>query len=321
MQFVGDTQWQDAGSRREAIYTHLAPGSYRFNVIAVNQDGTWNKAGATLEFEVAPTFFQTGWFVTLCVLAAFAVMWLAVFWRLRQLKVRIRLKVEARHEERERIAHELHDTLMQGMQGMLLRLQTWSSDASLGPEHRGDLQRTATQAHAMMVEGRDKIIELRRPSARQRDLSASLRLAGEDYASVHETAFAFSQGGQTRPVARAVEGEILAIVHEALRNAFVHAHAERVTLHIEYTRQHLAITVLDDGCGIHEAILKEGRRAGHWGLVGMRERAGRIGARLSVMRVEPTGTSVHLELPGRGVFDQPWWRIALWRGRPDRTST
>ncbi|MEP7186828.1 MAG: two-component regulator propeller domain-containing protein, partial [Rhodanobacter sp.] len=163
----GDTQWQDAGSRREAIYTHLAPGSYRFNVIAVNQDGTWNKAGATLEFEVAPTFFQTGWFVTLCVLAAFAVMWLAVFWRLRQLKVRIRLKVEARHEERERIAHELHDTLMQGMQGMLLRLQTWSSDASLGPEHRGDLQRTATQAHAMMVEGRDKIIELRRPSARQ----------------------------------------------------------------------------------------------------------------------------------------------------------
>jgi hypothetical protein len=84
-----DRDWRDAGTRREAFYTNLSPGSYRFNVIACNNDGVWNETGATLDFTLLPAFYQTGWFLLLCAGAAGCLAWADYQWRVRQVTARL----------------------------------------------------------------------------------------------------------------------------------------------------------------------------------------------------------------------------------------
>ncbi len=116
-----DDAWQDVGDRREAIYTNVAPGTYRFRVIASNNDGVWNDKGATLVFTIPPAFYQTTWFYALCALLLIAVIVLLYRLRLRQATAAMRVRLEDRIVERERIARDLHDTLLQGLQGLILR--------------------------------------------------------------------------------------------------------------------------------------------------------------------------------------------------------
>jgi PAS domain S-box-containing protein len=85
-----DTDWQSAGTRRQAFYTNLPPGKYRFHVIACNNDGVWNEEGARLDFVIAPAWYQTIWFRFLCLVA-----FLAFLWGLYQLRVE-RLRREER---------------------------------------------------------------------------------------------------------------------------------------------------------------------------------------------------------------------------------
>jgi Y_Y_Y domain/Histidine kinase len=118
-----DDGWHDSGNRRQAFYTDLRPGRYRFRVIACNNDGVWNDSGASLNFMIAPAFYQQAWFQLLCALAVLATLW-SIYWlRLRQATAQVRVRLGARLEERERIARELHDTLLQGFQGLMLRFQ------------------------------------------------------------------------------------------------------------------------------------------------------------------------------------------------------
>jgi Y_Y_Y domain/Histidine kinase len=112
-----DKDWQDAGTRREASYTRLGPGRYRFHVIAANNDGVWNTQGASVDLIVPPAFFQTAWFRALCALAAGSLLWILYRLRLRHVAFEIHSRLEDRLAERERIARELHDTLLQGIQG------------------------------------------------------------------------------------------------------------------------------------------------------------------------------------------------------------
>jgi PAS domain S-box-containing protein len=81
-----DRDWQDAGTRREAFYTRLGPGKYHFRVIACNSDGVWNEAGAELDFNIAPAYYQTTWFRALCVLAFFTLLWTGYLMRVHQLR-------------------------------------------------------------------------------------------------------------------------------------------------------------------------------------------------------------------------------------------
>jgi hypothetical protein len=119
-----DKDWVEAGGRRQAFYTNLKPGRYRFQVVAANNDGVWNDKGAVLAFEIPPTFVQTSLFRTLCVLALIGLLWGLYALRLRQVSDRIHGRLQDRMAERERIARELHDTLLQGIQGLMLRLQS-----------------------------------------------------------------------------------------------------------------------------------------------------------------------------------------------------
>ena len=118
-----ETEWQDPGTRRQALYNDLPPGKYRFHVIACNNDGLWNEAGATLDFVVPPALYQTWWFRLMCGVTAAAALWMFYLYRLKQATAKIQERLGGRLEERERIARELHDTLLQGFQGLVLRFQ------------------------------------------------------------------------------------------------------------------------------------------------------------------------------------------------------
>jgi signal transduction histidine kinase len=118
-----ETEWQDAGTRREAFYTNLGPGRYRFRVIACNNDGIWNEVGASLGIVIAPAWYQTVWFKLLCILATIGIILSLYVLRLRQLTAQVQGRLSERLVERERIARELHDTLLQSFQGLVFCFQ------------------------------------------------------------------------------------------------------------------------------------------------------------------------------------------------------
>ena len=291
-----DEDWQEAGDNRRASYTNLAPGAYRFHVQAFNEDGVPSEGDASMAFTIRPAWNETGAFRVLCVLLALALVWLAFLLRARYVHARAWATIDARHAERERIARELHDTLLQGIQGLLLRVQTWAADASLSAPRRHEMEAAADRARALLEEGRDRIVALRRDGIASENLADALRETGEEHAATHGVAFELSERGSCSLDA-AVVGEVLEIGREAIRNAFLHADASRVRVDLLHTWLCLRITVSDDGKGIDAALLRAGGRDGHWGMDGMRERARRIGARLRWRSRPGKGTEVRLFVP------------------------
>jgi ligand-binding sensor domain-containing protein len=302
-----DSGWQEAGTRRQAFYTNLGPGSYRFRVRAANEDGVWSTHDATFDFRIAPAFYQTWWFGVLCGCLALGALWLLYLLRLGQLAARERI----RGAERERIARDLHDTLLQGIQGLQLRLQTWAADKSLDPHHRDEIGQVATRTRDMVIDGRDRIIALRRVGTQDIHLIVALRAIGDDYASMYPARFTLQENGEPRVLRPEAAAEALDIVREGLRNAFVHAAAASIDLLVDWKADGLWLRVSDDGRGIDETVLREGGRAGHWGLLGMRERAARIGAQLDLHRRACGGTELSLSLPAPSVFAE--LHLRLWR--------
>ena len=108
---------------REVQYSNLPPGPYRFRVIASNNSGVWNEQGDALEFSIAPAYYQTNWFRALCAVLVLALVWAIYQIRVRQLHHDFALTLEARVRERTSIARELHDTLLQSFQGLMLRFE------------------------------------------------------------------------------------------------------------------------------------------------------------------------------------------------------
>ncbi|HWX66584.1 MAG TPA: triple tyrosine motif-containing protein [Rhodanobacter sp.] len=297
-----DEQWQDGGTRREAFYSNLGPGKYRFHVTAANDDGVWNDQGASIDFSIAPQFFQTPWFHLLCAAAGLLLIAALYLWWLRLMSGRIRLRLEERTRERERIARELHDTLLQGVQGLLLRLQALAAGLPADDRRRGALDVAIDQARDMLVEGRDKIVALRGADQARGQLTQSIHAIGEELASTYGIPFRVTTSGAEKPLCPPACDEVVEIVREAMRNAFIHANAKLIEIDISYRPQNLRIAVRDDGHGIQASTLRQGRRDGHWGLVGMHERAEKLGATLTIRRGEHSGTDVVLAIPGHVVF-------------------
>src|SRR5262249_27382616 len=116
-----DKDWQDVGNRRQAFYTNLRPGNYTFRVIACNNNGVWNETGAALSFYIKPAFYQTYWFLALCLLIVAGIVWLLHVARVRHMAAIYRGRMEGQIGERERIARDLHDTFLQSVQGLILK--------------------------------------------------------------------------------------------------------------------------------------------------------------------------------------------------------
>lgn len=292
-----DQEWVDAGERRQANYGNLAPGTYRFQVIAANGDGVWNEQGAALDFYIKPYFYQTWWFRALLVTALFLFVIVLVRWRSRAAADRTRRRVEVQVEERERIARELHDTLLQGLQGLMMRFQAVAEITPSNTAARGMLERALERGDDLMIASRERVLDLR--ASDPGSLESRMASLAEDRAVLRI-------GGYRRPVCAPVADEILAIVGEAIANAEQHAKAAHIAVELRYRVLALDVFVGDNGVGIAPAILASGGRRGHYGLQGMSERADRIGGKLRFTANGTNGTQVHLRVPARVAYQTQW---------------
>ncbi len=296
-----DRDWHDAGTRRQAFYTDLPPGKYTFRVLASNSDGVWDDTPAMLDFSVAPAYYQTNWFRVLCAVFFLALLWAAYRWRVRQLHHQFEMTLDARVAERTRIARELHDTLLQGFHGVLLRFQTAFQLLPERPaEAKEKLGSAIEQAAGAITEGRDAVQGLRDSTTQTNDLALAISTLGEELAAdstSHRPAFRVAVEGQSQDLHPLLRDEVYKIATEALRNAFLHASAKQIEVEIRYDNEQFRLRVRDDGKGIDAAVLSVQSREGHYGLPGMRERASIMGGKLTVWSEVDAGTEVEVRLP------------------------
>jgi signal transduction histidine kinase/ligand-binding sensor domain-containing protein len=295
-----DENWQDVGTRRQAFYRDLRPGGYRFHVIACNNDGVWNETGATLDFSVAPAWYQTDWFRLLCFLVAAFIVWGLYQLRVRQIAAGINARFDERLAERTRLAGELHDTLLQTIQSSKLIADDALDQPSDVVRLRAAMQRLSEWLGQATQEGRAAVRSLRTSTTPMNDLVAGLRRVTEDRCTEGSMQTAFSVTGGVREMHPIARDEVYHIAYEAIRNACVHSGGNRLEVELIYARD-LTVRVKDNGVGINKAVAEKGRE-GHFGLQGMRERAARIGATLTLVSSAISGTEVTVHIPERIAF-------------------
>jgi signal transduction histidine kinase/ligand-binding sensor domain-containing protein len=305
-----DTSWQNPGTRRQAFYTDLPPGPYTFHVIACNNDGVWNETGESLHFSIAPAYYQTTWFRALCVVAFSGLLWAFYLLRLHQLHRQLARGAEERVGERLRIARELHDTLLQGFQAVMIQFQ---AARNMVPRRPIDALHALDEAIAAtaeaIAEGREAICDLRPETTAQGDIPELLRAAGRELAGTSNAngqspSFRVVVEGKPQTISRLLEDEVHRIAREAIRNAFLHASASHIEAEVHYEKNQLRLRVRDDGKGIDPKIVAAGGRSGHWGIPGILERAKRIGSRLEFWTEEGAGTEVELVLPAAIAYEK-----------------
>lgn len=307
-----DHDWSEPTASREAVYTNLSPGSYHFHLIASNSDGLWNSSESVLQFQIEPVFWQTWWFRLGCAFVlSVAVL---AFLRLRTLRLtqQLNMRFEERLAERTRIAQELHDTLLQGFLSASMQLQV--ADDQLEPDSRAKplVGRVIELMRDVSAESRNAVAGLRSDQNRSLDLGEAFSKVQQEFTDREKLTFRVVAEGATRPLHPIIRDEIYRIGREALINAFRHAHATRIEVELEYAPDRLRVLVRDDGTGISHQGVHTGR-GGHWGLVGMRERAKKIGASLRVLSRPAAGTEVELSVPGHIAFaSRPSSRPPSW---------
>ena len=310
-----DRGWRDLANQRHVQYTNLPPRKYRFRVIASNNSGVWNEQGDTLEFSIAPAYYQTNWFRALCAVFFLALLWAAYQWRVRRLRYEFEMTLDARVGERTRIARDLHDTLLQSFQALLLRFQ---AGINLLPERPADARRTLEDAVDLaseaITEGRDAVQGLRMSTVEKNDLAVAIRTLGEELASAETNElspnFKVVVEGISRNLHPILRDEVYRLAAEALRNAFRHAAAQNVEVEIRYDETYFRLRVRDDGKGIHPEVLRGHGAEGHYGLHGMRERAKLVGAKLTIWTELDSGTEIELNIPGARAYvksTRPFW--------------
>lgn len=292
-----DTAWIDPGTRREAFYTNLGPGHYVFQVIAANNDGVWNRQGARLSFDIAPTFWQSNWFVALCVASGALLLWLAYRIRVGQLTGQLRERLGQRLAERERIARDLHDTLLQGFQGLILKFQSVANAIPEDLRAHAMIGEALASADKVLSDGRDSVMLLR--TADSADVAEALSETANRMRGLYPADFSMVVEGRPRTLHPIVRSEVCRIGEEAIINAFQHGEAKLIEVALSYGATELTLGIRDNGVGIDPQILDRGGRQGHFGLIGMQERATQIEGVLTVSSRADAGTDIRLVVPGR----------------------
>jgi signal transduction histidine kinase len=243
--------------------------------------------------------------------------------RVRQVAAQVRGRLEVRLAERERIARELHDTLLQGVQGLIWRFQAVADRISKHDSSRNLMEQALERADQVLGESRDRVKDLRASGSDVADLPQALAAEGEHLALAHPTQFRASVEGVHRDLHPIVREEVLLIAREALCNAFRHAGAHHIEAEVSYTEAALQVRIRDDGQGISADVLDAGGRPGHFGLLGMRERAAKIRAHLTIWSKSAAGTEVDLRVPADVAYARSQnapRRTRSWRDRIHRSA-
>jgi signal transduction histidine kinase/ligand-binding sensor domain-containing protein len=295
-----DTDWQDAATRRQAFYNDLPPGNYRFRVIACNNDGVWNDAGDSISFTTAPAWYQAKLFRAACLIFGVLALWALYRLRVRQIEAAAATRFNERLAERTRVARDIHDTLLQTIQGSKMVADDALEHAADPGRLRTAIEQLANWLGRATREGRAALNSLRATSAEGRDLMEALKRAAEEETGASSSSVTCASSGEPKHIHPIVVDEVYRIAHEAVRNARMHARASKLLLELEYG-QRLILRVTDDGIGMDSALLEHGR-PGHFGLQGMRERAAHIEGKLTITSAPGAGTVITLIVPGSVAF-------------------
>jgi len=285
-------------SGRDVVLDRLPPGDYTLELQASREDGAWTGAPVTLALSLPPTFWQSIWAKVLFAAMLCAVTALIIVVRMKQIESRRRTIAEAQIRERGDIARDLHDTLLQGIHGLILRVQSCTFGLPQDSEIRTKLDQALDTAESLLVEGRDRVMQLRIRLPSGDAFPDALEQLGLRLSRDHGVAFQQRVYG-VGSIPDLARDDTFQIVREALLNAFRHAKATHVMLEIAYRQEHVRVSVGDDGQGIDPQVLGDRIASGHWGITGIRERAARLGANLAIESEAGKGTRIILDVPLR----------------------
>jgi len=284
-----DKAWTDAGARREAFFTNLPPGNFHFEVMARNADGIWSNQAAVLNFTIEPQLYQRAWFFPLLTVAL-GLAGLAAY-RLRMRHVNQRFGVIL--AERSRIARELHDTLLQGLSGVTMQLQAlWTRLPASREKHvLGEIIKDAGRCSA---EARQSLWGLRSTGSIPVEFSQNLEALAKRAVEGKPVSLVFEADCVSLESMPDTEYQLLRIAQEAISNALAHSGARFLDVAFHSRDGALRLSIRDDGVGF---ATETAAGPGHYGVLGMRERASEIGAELSIVSSSTGGTCVSVELP------------------------
>lgn len=288
-----DETWRMADGANTVKFAGLGPGHYRFELQARNSEGDWSPTVRSGPIERIPGFTETVLFRCLIGLAGLLAVFALYALRMRAVRKRHTERTNAKLAERDRIARELHDSILQGIQAVSLRLSTWEGDTDIPGTLRDRIRALSRQMTGIVLEGRARVVALRSVGHGRMTLSGALDLIGEHHEDNSDAVFELSIVGEEPMLPDSLQVPVLDILREAVHNAFVHAGATTVSVTLDFSTQTLKAEVADDGKGLPPEVQQAGHRPGHWGLVIMRERAEAIGADFQI-ESGPHGTRLCL---------------------------
>jgi len=286
-----DSDWIKADGLRAVNYDSLRNGHYRFLMKADLPGGP--SGSSFVEFNLLPHYYQTDWFRFLCVLAVVA-MGLAA-WRLRDRQIRSRFALVI--EERASLAREVHDTLAQGFVGIASQLDVVEMNMPKDAlPARGALELARRMARHSLTEARRSVMDLRAAALDDQDLARALESGAQRWAARSGIDVEVDVQGETASLPEDVAHHVFRIVQEAVVNTVHHAHANRIAVKLSIAPRQLSLQVADDGCGFEpEGVFTS--RNGNFGIIGMRERAERLGGQLRLESGPGRGTRLYVTVP------------------------
>ena len=286
-----DVDWVRAGNRRVINYNTLAHGKYRFHVRAELPGGPVTER--SYEFEVLPQFYETAWFRLLAAMVLIASGWGLYQLRLRQLASRFALVLE----ERARMAREIHDTLAQGFVGISSQLD---AVAMAMPDDRSKARQYLDLARKMarhsITEARRSVMDLRASVLEGQDLAAALHSGAQIWTAGSGVEVHVDAAGAQNGLPQEFEQHLLRIAQEAVTNALKHAGASQIWVKLQTENRKLDLRIVDNGHGFDQQDVFSSL-GGHFGLIGMRERAERLGGELHLASHPGEGTQVEVRVP------------------------
>jgi len=305
-----DKGWREVVNVRQVQYSNLAPGNYRFRVIACNNSGVWNEQGASLDFAIAPAYYQTNWFRALCVFTFLAMLWTIYQLRIRVLERRqtaleehqIEIRalneqlIKAQEAERMRIAGELHDGLLQQITSLTLRLG--KVRRQVPPDSEATATVTGLQQELIKIGTDIRHIshELHPALLQESGLPAALSSYCEEFSNVRGLPVSCETDESVRELSAGAALCLYRIAQEALGNAAKYSQARRVEVRLTRSNGLVCLTVSDDGVGCDPERIG---KSGGLGVINMRERVLQLRGAFEFKSETGRGTTVKAEVPFR----------------------
>lgn len=319
-----EPDWHETeGGQHSVRYSTLTPGRYIFEVQARTSGGNWTRHGAAISVTILPPFWETWPFRTIVASFLLWLLWQAHNYRLRRFSRQINVRFEERLAERTRIAQDLHDTLLQSVVSASMQLHVAAKGLPDDLPAKARIGHTLELMGRVVKEGRNTLRGLRSVEQEFPDLKDAFTRAINEIPGADHVKFRVLVTGATRHLHPIVWDDVYRIGCEAIRNAFHHAGASTIDVSIEYGDSRFRLLVHDDGCGLNPEVLRFGRE-GHFGLLGMRERAEKAGGLLRVLSRPGGGTDIELAIPRESAYELPNRKTSWgWFGRrnqPDNRS-